>query len=71
MSKVAELRKRAGLTQRELADLTGVTEPTIRNLENNRNGVDRLAFVAKLCEVLDCSVQELIEYKSVGETDDY
>jgi DNA-binding XRE family transcriptional regulator len=42
VSKVAELRGRAGLTQRQLADLVGVTESTIRNLERNRNGVDQI-----------------------------
>lgn len=65
MSRVAELRKKAGLTQRELADLVGVTESTIRNLENNRNGVDQVERVVKLCEALSCEARDLIEYQSV------
>ena len=69
MSKVGELRKKAELTQRQLADLVGVTESTIRNWENNRNGVEWLVRVAKLCDALDCTAQELIDFVSVeGET---
>lgn len=65
MSKVADLRKQAGLTQRQLADLVGVTESTIRNLENNRNGVDQIERVVRLCQALQCRAEDLIEYRSV------
>ena len=34
MSKIAELRESAGLTQRELANIVGVTDTTIRHLQN-------------------------------------
>lgn len=65
MSKVADLRKKNGLTQRQLADLVGVTESTIRNLENNRNGVDQIERVVKLCRALNCDAEELIEYQVI------
>lgn len=65
VSKVADLRRKNGLTQRQLADLIGVTESTIRNLENNRNGVDQIERVVKLCRALNCSPEELIEYQSI------
>lgn len=64
MSRVAELRKQANLTQRQLADLVGVTESTIRNLENNRNGVEQIERIVKLCRALNCQAEDLIEYKS-------
>ncbi|WP_250126368.1 helix-turn-helix transcriptional regulator [Chroococcidiopsis sp. CCMEE 29] len=67
VSKVAQLREKAGLTQRQLADLVGVTESTIRNLERNRNGVEQIERIVKLCRALRCSAEELIEYKSVEE----
>jgi transcriptional regulator with XRE-family HTH domain len=67
VSRVAVLRDRAGLTQRALADLVGVTESTIRNLERNRNGVDQIERIVKLCKALNCSAEELIEYVEVGE----
>jgi transcriptional regulator with XRE-family HTH domain len=65
VSKVGELRRKAGLTQRQLADLVGVTESTIRNLENNRNGIEQLERFAKLCRALNCSPPDLFEYQSV------
>lgn len=65
VSKVADLRRKNGLTQRQLADLVGVTESTIRNLENNRNGVDQIERVVKLCRALNCSPEELIEYQTI------
>lgn len=65
MSKVAELRKQVGLTQRQLADMVGVTESTIRNLENNRNGVEQIERIVKLCRALNCSAEDLIGYELV------
>ncbi len=35
-TKIAELRKKIGLTQEELAEKTGVTRQTIISLERNR-----------------------------------
>ncbi len=64
MSKVGTLRKKTDLTQRQLADLVGVTESTIRNWENNRNGVEWLARVARLCTALNCTAQELVDFIS-------
>lgn len=67
VSNVAQLREKAGLTQRQLANLVGVTESTIRNLERNRNGVEQIERIVKLCRALRCNAEELIEYKSVEE----
>lgn len=66
VSRVAELRKRLSLTQRQLADSVGVTETTVRNWENNRSGVEWFERIAKLCEALQCSPNELFEYLEVG-----
>jgi len=71
VSRVAELRKQLDLTQRQLAEMVGVTETTIRNWENNRSGVEWFERIAKLCEALQCTPDKLFEYKSVekGEVD--
>lgn len=65
VSKVAELRKRAELTQRELAIALGVTETTIRNWERGRNSVEWFERVAKLCETLKCKPDDLFELQDV------
>lgn len=62
VSKVAELRKRLGLTQRQLADAVGVTESTISNWEQGRNSLEWLERVAKLCRALQCTPDDLIGY---------
>ena len=65
MSRIAILRKDAGLTQRQLADAIGVTESSIRNLEHNRNGIGQLERFIKLCETLQCAPSDLIECKEL------
>jgi transcriptional regulator with XRE-family HTH domain len=70
VSKVAELRTRKGLTQRQLADCVGVTESTVRNWERNRNGVEWFERVAKLCESLDCTPNDLFGYKELLDDED-
>jgi len=67
VSKVADLRRRLGLTQRELADLVGVTETTVRNWENNRSGVEWFERIAKLCAALECEAMDLFELREIGE----
>jgi putative transcriptional regulator len=67
MSRVAELRKKLDLTQRQLAEAVGVTETTIRNWENNRSGIEWFERVAKLCKALNCNPKELFGYVEAGE----
>ncbi|WP_348535500.1 helix-turn-helix transcriptional regulator [Komarekiella delphini-convector] len=70
MSRVAELRKRLDLTQRELADLVGVTETTVRNWENNRSGIEWFERIAKLCDALQCAPNDLFRYQKIGENEE-
>ncbi len=62
VSKISVLRIKKKLTQRQLADFVGVTESTVRNWERNRNGVEWFERIAKLCETLDCSPNDLFGY---------
>ena len=39
--------------------LVGVTESTIRNLKRNRNGVEQIERIIKLCRALKCSAEEI------------
>lgn len=65
MSKIAELREAVGLTQRELADLVGVTDTTIRNYEKGRSALEWIERVIRLCEALQCEPKDLIDYVNV------
>lgn len=65
MSKVAELRKNRNLTQRQLADLVGVDPSTVRNWERDRGGIETFAKIAKLCQVLNCDINELFDAQQV------
>ncbi len=60
VSHVAQLRKQAGLTQKQLADLMDTTVTTVANWENGRTGLKEFERVAKLCQVLACRAQDLI-----------
>jgi transcriptional regulator with XRE-family HTH domain len=70
VSHVAELRKTLGLTQRQLADIVGVTETTVRNWENNRSGVEWFERIAKLCNALQCTPNDLFGYKKIPDSDE-
>jgi transcriptional regulator with XRE-family HTH domain len=68
VSRVAELRKKLPITQRQLAERVGVTETTVRNWENNRSGVEWFERIAKLCEALNCSPNDLFGHVEAGES---
>jgi putative transcriptional regulator len=60
LSKLAQLRQKKGLTQKELADRLGMTVTGFQNWEygNNKTMFER---VAKLCKALGCKPEDLVE----------
>jgi transcriptional regulator with XRE-family HTH domain len=60
ISNIGHLREQAGITQRELALILGVTETTIANWERGRSGLDWIDRIMKLCKALDCNLEDLI-----------
>jgi transcriptional regulator with XRE-family HTH domain len=58
--KIARLREKVGLTQRELSEYVGVTETTIANWEQGRSGLEWITRITRLCQVLGCTIEQLI-----------
>lgn len=63
MNNLKHHRKRAGLTQSELAERSGVNVRMIEYYEQGVKDINAAAAltVYKLAQVLDCTVEDLIE----------
>ena len=70
MSKIAELREKAGLTQKELADFVGIDISTLRNWERNRSGIEAFVRIDRLCTTLQCEPGDLYAPEDIGSSDD-
>lgn len=60
--RLKELREKNGITQKQLADLTGINIRAIRSYEQgtrNLNGA-RLSTLLKFCIALGCPLHDLI-----------
>lgn len=58
-NRLSEMRKRAGLTQQQLAEKIGVTQQTIWYYENDRREM-KSSVLVELSKALGCSVSELL-----------
>lgn len=59
-NRLVELRDKAGITQKQLADALKVTEHTVRNWEKGRAEAElQLWQVKALCQILQCSLEDL------------
>ena len=66
--KLAEVLNRRGITRNRLKTLTGVKYEVIdRYYQDHVERVD-LDFIAKVCYVLNCKVEDLLEYKGPEST---
>ncbi|NJR52864.1 MAG: helix-turn-helix transcriptional regulator [Leptolyngbyaceae cyanobacterium CSU_1_3] len=62
-SPLVELRKRAGVTQKAVADALGVTDHTVRNWEKGREEPRLFIWQVKaLCNLLHCELEELPDH---------
>ncbi len=62
--KLAELLNRRGITRNRLRTLTGVKYDVIdRYYKGNNIIMADLDFLAKVCCVLDCKIEDLLEYQ--------
>ncbi len=59
--KLAELRRKAGLTRMELAERAGTTQGTIFNLETGKSRRIELDLLERIAEALGCKPSELLD----------
>ena len=57
--KIKELREKRRLSQSELAELSGVSRPTISRLENDEDVETTTGTLEKLAKALDVSIRTL------------
>ena len=50
------------ITQAELARQTGIRPSTISDIYNEMTGRLNIEYLDRICEYLDCSITDLIEY---------
>ena len=56
---IYRLRKKQGIPQQTLSELTGLTQSNISNIENGNTGDIYLGTIAKLAIALDCKISDL------------
>lgn len=59
ISRIREFRKRAGITQEELAQLLGVSRPAVAQWERGINN-PRADMLIKLANLFKCSIDDLL-----------
>ena len=65
-TKIAEYRKKRGVTQEELADAVNVTRQTIISLEGGRYKAS-LVLAHKLAQYFDVTIEELMVFDKEDE----
>lgn len=63
MIKLQEIRKQRGLSQRDLANLSGVNFRTIQGYEQEQKDINKASGITlyKLAKSLNCRMEELLE----------
>jgi putative transcriptional regulator len=59
--KLDQLLAERDMSQHELSRLTGIRQPSINEMCRNQTVRLPLANLAKICEVLDCSITNVLE----------
>lgn len=67
-SNIGQLRNQLGMTQQQLAALVGVTVQTLQNWESSKSGTEQIEKFIKLCTVLGCDLNDLIDINSESDT---
>ncbi len=59
---LSTILERDGMTQIELSKKTGIRPATINELYNEKIERINLEYLSKICEALDCQVEDLLQY---------
>lgn len=59
-NRLRDLRKRAHITQEQLAELTGVSQPAISQIENGRLSMD-IHWMRAFARILGCAPADLLD----------
>lgn len=59
--KIDQLLEKRDKTRFWLSEQTGITYPNIRNLCNNQTSSIKFDVIQKICNALNCDVNEIIE----------
>ena len=57
---IRRIRKEKGISQEELAEKSGVSRPTISNLENNPDAITTTDTLQKIAVALDVKVSDFL-----------
>lgn len=69
-TKIKEIRKQKGLTQKQLGDLCGIADSNIRKYENGKQN-PKIETLQKIADALGCSLITLTGMERYKETDEY
>lgn len=58
-NKVAEVRKKRGLTQQELSEKANISRPYLCNIENDQNKVVSNTIMFRLADALGVNVSDI------------
>lgn len=61
--KLDKMLSDKGISQHELSRLTGIRQPTINDMCQNKSKYLPLDNLAKICEALNCGITDIIELK--------
>jgi len=59
-TKIKEIRKQKGLTQKQLGDLCGIADSNIRKYENGKQN-PKIETLQKIADALGCDILDLME----------
>ena len=57
------LRKRSGMSQKELAEKIGITNANLSILKTGKGKAIRFSTLDAICKALDCQPGDILEYK--------